>query len=106
MARCVAEACTSTTWTRSHTVIGELAANALEHTASRSLAVTLALAGRSVVVTVTDEGAGDIPVTALPEGDDEHGRGLFMVAALAHRWGGRRSRQGLTGWRRLLCRRP
>ncbi|GAA1063477.1 MULTISPECIES: ATP-binding protein [Streptomyces violaceusniger group] len=84
------------------TVIGELAANALEHTASRSVAVTLALAGRSVVVTVTDEGAGDISVTALPEGDDEHGRGLFMVAALAHRWGGRRSRQGLTVWAEVI----
>ncbi|MGV9855478.1 ATP-binding protein [Streptomyces sp. NPDC003442] len=84
------------------TVIGELAANALEHTASRSVAVTLALAGRSAVITVTDEGAGAIPVTAPPEGDDEHGRGLFMVAALAHRWGGRRSREGLTVWAEVV----
>ncbi|MFE1937460.1 ATP-binding protein [Streptomyces sp. NPDC059474] len=84
------------------TVIGELAANALEHTASRSVTVALALAGCSAVVTVTDEGAGDIQVTALPEGDDEHGRGLFMVAALAHRWGGRRSRAGLTVWAEVV----
>ncbi|MFE2446826.1 ATP-binding protein [Streptomyces sp. NPDC059426] len=84
------------------TVIGELAANALEHTASRSVAVALALAGCSAVVTVTDEGTGDIPVTALLEGDDEHGRGPFMVAALAHRWGGRRSRGGLTVWAEVV----
>lgn len=57
---------------------------------------TLALAGRSAVVTVSDEGTGGIPVTARPAGDDEHGRGLYLVAALAHRWGGRRSRAGLT----------
>ncbi|MFF4476206.1 ATP-binding protein [Streptomyces sp. NPDC001520] len=84
------------------TVIGELAANALEHTASRSVAVALALAGCSAVVTVTDEGTGDIPVTALLEGNDEHGCGLFMVAALAHRWGGRRSRGGLTVWAEVV----
>ncbi|WP_079059421.1 MULTISPECIES: ATP-binding protein [Streptomyces violaceusniger group] len=64
---------------------------------------TLALAGRSAVVTVSDEGAGDIPVAAPPEGDDEHGRGLFMVAALAHRWGGRRSREGLTVWAEVVA---
>lgn len=84
------------------TVVSELAANALEHTASRSVAVTLALAGRSAVVTVTDEGTGDIPVAALPAGDDEHGRGLFMVAVLAHRWGERRSREGLTVWAEVV----
>ncbi|MFF7342552.1 ATP-binding protein [Streptomyces antimycoticus] len=63
---------------------------------------TLALAGRSAVVTVSDEGTGGIPVTARPAGDDEHGRGLYLVAALAHRWGGRRSREGLTVWAEVV----
>ncbi|MBP8538603.1 ATP-binding protein [Streptomyces sp. MK37H] len=72
------------------TVIRELAASALEHTASRSVAVTLALAGRSAVVTVTDEGAGDIPVTAPPEGIEcstkcEHSTKLDVVLCVPAR---------------------
>lgn len=82
-------------------VVGELAANALEHTKSRSITVTLALAGQSTIIAVTDEGVDGTAAGCCPGQDSEHGRGLLIVAAVAEHWGQCRTRQGLTVWAKV-----
>ncbi|MDQ1049003.1 ATP-binding protein [Streptomyces sp. V4I2] len=85
------------------TITGELVANALEHTDSRTITVTCATFGRTVTVSVTDQGAGhpsaSSPTPAGPPSpEQEHGRGLLITEALANRWGTRRAGSGLTVW--------
>ncbi|MFH8445623.1 ATP-binding protein [Streptomyces sp. NPDC018026] len=84
-------------------ITGELVANALEHTDSRTVAITCALTADTAAVGVTDDGrSGGMPVisasTGEPEGEREAGRGLLITGALASRWGTRRTGQGLTVW--------
>ncbi|MEU1045824.1 ATP-binding protein [Streptomyces sp. NPDC005897] len=84
-------------------VTGELAANALEHTDSRTVAITCALTADTATVGVTDDGrSGGTPVisasTGGSEGECEGGRGLLITDALATRWGTLRTGQGLTVW--------
>ncbi|MER6104716.1 ATP-binding protein [Streptomyces sp. NPDC001832] len=76
-------------------ITGELAANALEHTASRSITVVLSRTGRTAVVGVIDEGRGGATVAGTPSPDQEDGRGLLIVDALASRWGQRHACGGL-----------
>ncbi|MFD7468605.1 ATP-binding protein [Streptomyces tendae] len=84
-------------------VTGELVANALEHTDSRTVAITCALTADTATVGVTDDGrSGGTPVisasTGESEGEREGGRGLLITEALAARWGTQRTGQGLTVW--------
>lgn len=84
-------------------ITGELVANALEHTASRTIAVACAFTAGTASVTVTDEG-GRAPVPVRPgpaRGSAERGRGLLITHALADRWGTRLTRRGLTVWAEL-----
>lgn len=90
------------------TVTGELVANALEHSDSWGITVTLARTGKdSVTVGVTDEGeedGDDCPTRAIPHTpspDQESGRGLLITAALATRWGQHRTPTSLTVWAEL-----
>ncbi|MDO0914308.1 ATP-binding protein [Streptomyces sp. DT2A-34] len=87
------------------TIVGELVANALEHSDSRTITVTCALTAGRVTVTVTDEGAINTPAacapTRPPGPDQEHGRGLLITEALSARWGSRRTGNGLTVWAEL-----
>ncbi|MFD4258793.1 ATP-binding protein [Streptomyces sp. NPDC058534] len=83
-------------------ITGELAANALEHTGSRTVTITCALTADTVTVGVTDDGrSGDVPVISAvagaSEGECEGGRGLLITDVLAARWGTRRT-GGLTVW--------
>ncbi|MDT0545853.1 MULTISPECIES: ATP-binding protein [Streptomyces] len=87
-------------------VVGELAANALEHTKSSTITVTLALAGQSTVIAVTDEGVDGTAAGCCPGQDSEHGRGLLIVAAVAEHWGQCRTPQGLTVWAKVGGTRP
>jgi anti-sigma regulatory factor (Ser/Thr protein kinase) len=85
------------------TIAGELVANALEHSDSRTVTVACALTPWSVAIGVTDQGGGRTPETAatpvaLPGPDQEHGRGLLITQALAHRWGTWPTGGGLTVW--------
>ncbi|MFE9093399.1 ATP-binding protein [Streptomyces sp. NPDC007264] len=68
-------------------VVAELAANAVRHgrVRGRSFRVRLLLDGGVVRVEVADARTDRLPV--LREPDDEGGRGLVLVAALAERWG-------------------
>lgn len=80
------------------TVVGELVANALEHSGSPTVTVACALHPSAVVLTVTDTGTGPAPTPASRLPDSEHGRGLLITAALATRWGTHRTAAGLTVW--------
>ena len=83
------------------TIAGELVANALEHSGSHAITVTCALSARSATISVTDEGGGGrMPVapTEAARPEQEHGRGLLIIDALADRWGTRRAGGELTVW--------
>ncbi|GAB2820320.1 ATP-binding protein [Streptomyces chlorus] len=80
-------------------ITGELVANALEHTDSRTITVTCGLTAEAAAVGVTDEGeSGAAVVPGTAEGEHEDGRGLLITDALASRWGSLRTGRGLTVW--------
>lgn len=89
-------------------ITGELVANALEHSDSRTITVTCALTADMVTVGVTDEGHGYASTVAMdvvqPEARQESGRGLLITDALAARWGMRRSGRGLEVWAEVAAR--
>ncbi|MEU2669757.1 ATP-binding protein [Streptomyces sp. NPDC007164] len=76
-------------------ITGELAGNALEHSASRSITVVLFRAARAAVVGVLDEGQGRATAAGAPSLDREDGRGLLIVDVLATDWAQRRVCGGL-----------
>ncbi|MFF2972148.1 ATP-binding protein [Streptomyces albidoflavus] len=72
-------------------IVSELSANAILHTASGcesgSFHLAVAVSAQVVAVSVTDDGGGRTApkVKQVEHQDGEHGRGLGMVSALAHR---------------------
>ncbi|WP_432158610.1 ATP-binding protein [Streptomyces sp. bgisy153] len=71
-------------------IVSELSANAILHTASGrehgSFHLAVAVSAQVVAVSVTDDGGtGTAPKAEHQDHDAEHGRGLGMVSALAHR---------------------
>lgn len=71
-------------------IVSELSANAILHTASGhergSFHLALAVSAQVVALSVTDEGGtGSAPKIKHQDQEAEHGRGLGMVSALAHR---------------------
>ncbi|MFJ7493012.1 ATP-binding protein [Streptomyces sp. NPDC097727] len=79
-------------------ISGEIAANALKHSASRSITVALSHTGLMAVVGVIDEGRGRATVAGAPSPDQEGGRGLLIVDALSTGWGQRHVCGGLLVW--------
>jgi anti-sigma regulatory factor (Ser/Thr protein kinase) len=68
-------------------VLSELVANAVRHAPGWEVGVAVGAAGREVVVEVRD-GSGREPVGGVRAGpEDESGRGLALVQALAADWG-------------------
>jgi anti-sigma regulatory factor (Ser/Thr protein kinase) len=70
-------------------IVSELGTNALIHTTSGDTTgtfhVSLALSDHAVSISVTDSGGTKTdPQIEHPGDEDTHGRGLAMVAALAH----------------------
>ncbi len=63
----------------------EVATNAVRH-AGTAFRVAVEARASEVLVEVEDRGGGDL-VPALPDPDGESGRGLWLVAANAARWG-------------------
>jgi len=84
------------------TCVSELAANAVEHTASGAGGVftveVLRPSAGAALVAVTDGGCGGEPAIRRAGDLAEGGRGLALVAALSSRWGYRAAGQGLTVW--------
>jgi anti-sigma regulatory factor (Ser/Thr protein kinase) len=87
-------------------VLGELVANSVEHARGTTLQVTITRTGPVRVRVTVEDDARTRPrlVTASP--DDEGGRGLFLVEALAERWGVDILRQGKRVWAELTAPNP
>ncbi|WP_440099940.1 ATP-binding protein [Streptosporangium sp. H16] len=83
-------------------VVSELVSNAVVH-GRAPITLSLHRHGRIVCGEVTDHGAvWPTPLLAGPE--EEHGRGLAIVAAYADRWGVESAPQGKTVW--FVCVEP
>lgn len=67
-------------------VIGEFVTNSVEHGPSGDFSVKLVIDDGLVRVEVADSGNGDVWRCAASD-EDEHGRGLALVDAIADRWG-------------------
>ncbi|MCG8971770.1 ATP-binding protein [Streptomyces sp. CL12-4] len=76
-------------------LLTELATNALRHARGRDIGVRIFLQDDHLVIEVND-GSPAAPVPRCAGPDDESGRGLFLVVALADTWGV--SPDGTTTW--------
>jgi anti-sigma regulatory factor (Ser/Thr protein kinase) len=84
---------------RAAVIIGELAANAIQHAGS-AFEVRLSRAARAITLEVTD--AGPLLSREDPANEFDSGAGgLLIVETLADRWGTRRSGDGKTVWAEL-----
>ncbi|MEV0116552.1 ATP-binding protein [Streptomyces sp. NPDC050844] len=86
-------------------IVAELAANAVTHgrVAGRDFELRLACADGVVRIEVSDCRTESRPPLdpQLPTPEDESGRGLLLVAALASEWGVAEREVGKTVWARL-----
>ncbi|MGW7823609.1 ATP-binding protein [Streptomyces puniciscabiei] len=78
-------------------LVSELVGNAIKYAGGRTLLITVHAAGRGARVTVTD-GSRGLPALVSAGGEDEGGRGLALVDALAVRWGTVPLRNGKRVW--------
>ncbi|MFI8350187.1 ATP-binding protein [Streptomyces sp. NPDC085596] len=76
-------------WEEAGQIVAELAANAATHgrLPGRSFRLALHAAHGTLRIEVTDTRGDRRPVCREPGVEDEGGRGLLLVAALADRWG-------------------
>ncbi|MEW2494960.1 ATP-binding protein [Streptomyces nodosus] len=70
-------------------LVAELAANAVTHgrVPGRDFRLTLYVIGGILRIEVADTRGDRLPALQRPSGEDESGRGLLLVDALADRWG-------------------
>jgi anti-sigma regulatory factor (Ser/Thr protein kinase) len=81
-------------------VAAELLANAILH-AGPPAQMRAMVTGRRVLLEVSDTSALR-PQERVASQSDEHGRGLPIVAAFAHTWGFRITRDGKSTWAEIL----
>ncbi|MFE1288009.1 ATP-binding protein [Streptomyces sp. NPDC058751] len=80
-------------------VVSELVTNAIVHAAGQRVVCELHDAGDVVRIAVCDEGcAPGEPHPSAQRPDEEHGRGLFLVAAVSRAWGAQDTGPGLLVW--------
>ncbi|WP_242427716.1 ATP-binding protein [Streptomyces sp. Root431] len=79
-------------------LISELVTNGVRHTPACVLTLTLVAHGRHLYFEVMDGGTGGVPVVERPDADQEHGRGMLLVDALATCWGYRQTPSGNAVW--------
>ncbi|MFC9851831.1 MULTISPECIES: ATP-binding protein [Streptomyces] len=82
-------------------VVTELVANAVEHTDAATVGVSLTRTGEEAVRIVVTDTTRVRPAPAEPSQDDENGRGLLLVEALAHDWGSTLVHGGKQVWAEL-----
>jgi anti-sigma regulatory factor (Ser/Thr protein kinase) len=84
----------------------ELAANAIQHTASGSATFEVVICHwpATARIAVIDAGAPAVPAPASPGCLDTSGRGLALVEALACQWGHQGNRHGRAVWFEIGCR--
>ena len=89
-------------------VISELVTNALRHTRSAAVSCELRRSGRLLRIAVSSEGAGPRHEPTPAGDEDEGGRGLLLVVALAEGWGVRPADagRGHTVWADLPMEQP
>ncbi|MEU8353404.1 MULTISPECIES: ATP-binding protein [unclassified Streptomyces] len=76
-------------------VVSELFTNAVRHTDSVKICCDLQIVGARLRLEVTDQGcAEDEPRAKVTDCDEEGGRGLLLVGALADEWGVRPDETG------------
>lgn len=81
-------------------IVSELVANAVRHTHTRRIGVSVTRHPDHVRIVVTDTSRTlPAPKTAAPE--SEAGRGLLLVDQLTTRWGSKRFRTGKQVWAEL-----
>ncbi|MFB7995400.1 ATP-binding protein [Streptomyces sp. NPDC056002] len=84
-------------------VISELVTNAIVHTASSRIVCELHDSDDRVRIAVRDEGwaAGEPHSARRVAPEEEHGRGLLLVAAVSTAWGAQETGPGLLVWAEL-----
>lgn len=83
-------------------VVSELVTNAIVHTASRQIVCELHDDDELVRIAVRDEGcAPGEPHPSPQRPEEEHGRGLLLVAAMCSAWGAQETGPGLLVWAEL-----
>ncbi len=68
-------------------LVNELVTNSVKFAAQGEIGLRMVAVDQSVRVEVHDDGPGFSPTTHEPALEDTSGRGLFLVDALADRWG-------------------
>jgi anti-sigma regulatory factor (Ser/Thr protein kinase) len=84
-------------------LVSEVVTNALQHTPSGRIRLTVSRRGRAVRCEVED-GSAEQPRLRTPQDGDEGGRGLLLVHRLATRWGSVVKGGGKTVWFELADR--
>ncbi|MFC5746545.1 SpoIIE family protein phosphatase [Actinomadura rugatobispora] len=81
-------------------LVSELVTNALRYGKPpvRLRLIRLRLHGETSLITEVSDASSTSPHLRRARAFDEHGRGLFLVAQLTHRWGSRQSPSGKTIW--------
>ncbi|MEV5936377.1 ATP-binding protein [Streptomyces sp. NPDC052079] len=82
-------------------IVSELVANAVEHTGTYTVGVSITRTGEESVRIVVTDASRVRPTPATPAPDDEHGRGLLLVEGLAHDWGCEPVADGKRVWAEL-----
>ncbi|GAA3781740.1 ATP-binding protein [Streptomyces chiangmaiensis] len=83
-------------------VVSELVTNAIVHTAAEHVVCELRDEDDVVRIAVQDEGCAPGEPHPSPERpEEEHGRGLLLVAALCRAWGAQKAGPGLLVWAEL-----
>ncbi|MDX3613685.1 ATP-binding protein [Streptomyces europaeiscabiei] len=82
-------------------VVTELVANAVEHTDAATVGASITRTGKESARIVVTDTSRTRPTPGTPSPDDEHGRGLLLVKALAHAWGSEPVHGGKRVWAEL-----
>lgn len=84
-------------------IVSEMIGNAVQHGRGKSVLLTLSISlDRDVIAIELGEQSPELAeAPSLPSADDEGGRGLFIVDALAATWGMRPTADGKVVWATL-----